>query len=518
MSERIRQAIGRFSPYETILLLSVAAGFAYSLHALSALWSAPILEAHSFRQTQTALTVYWMLQGGPLLAYETPVVGAPWTIPFEFPLYQWSVLAVTRLGVPLDSAGRLVSWLYFAASVPLAGYLLRRLGLPRDLILVAVALWLFSPIYAFWSRAFLIESCAVFFSLVFLAGLVGHLDALKRGAIRSALLGGAIMVLGGLLAALVKITTFFGFALAGGAIVLHAMVLTWRCAGPRSAILKAMAPAFAVLIALAVTWKWVVFSDALKIQNPIGATLTSSALRDWNFGVAQLADPDFWLRVVVWRSGLDTMGTPVGVVVPLAGLAIPRARTIAAAGLALYVAPFLVFTNLHSVHNYYPYANALFLLLAGAATVWGVSQLGGIRPPIAKALSLLVLTWLLVGQAVALPTRIPPTAMKWQAQTLVAAQEAARLTTPDEAIFVFGFDWSSAIAYYAQRRAITVPQSAASAVLSTDPTRPQTWTGGRPLGGVVDCREESDPRFDAWIARLTAGRAIHQLRGCRFYF
>ena len=37
----------------------------------------PILEAHSFRQTQTALTAYWINREGWQLAYQTPVAGYP---------------------------------------------------------------------------------------------------------------------------------------------------------------------------------------------------------------------------------------------------------------------------------------------------------------------------------------------------------------------------------------------------------------------------------------------------------
>ena len=36
--------------------------------------------------------------GNPFrLAYETPVLGKPWSIPMEFPLYQWTVVVVSDL-------------------------------------------------------------------------------------------------------------------------------------------------------------------------------------------------------------------------------------------------------------------------------------------------------------------------------------------------------------------------------------------------------------------------------------
>ena len=49
-------------------------------------WHGTIRDLHAFRQTQTAITVTYLLKVGPWLAYQTPVLGPPWAIPFEFPL------------------------------------------------------------------------------------------------------------------------------------------------------------------------------------------------------------------------------------------------------------------------------------------------------------------------------------------------------------------------------------------------------------------------------------------------
>lgn len=60
-------------------------------------WNLPILDAHAFRQTQTALTSYWFVQEGFKLDYITPVLGPPWEIPLEFPLYQWIAAALHQV-------------------------------------------------------------------------------------------------------------------------------------------------------------------------------------------------------------------------------------------------------------------------------------------------------------------------------------------------------------------------------------------------------------------------------------
>ena len=74
-----------------IFLIIFIISYIYSLWSLSIGWTNPILDQHGFRQTQTAISTYYLLQGSPWLAYETTVLGFPWSIPMEFPLYQWLV-------------------------------------------------------------------------------------------------------------------------------------------------------------------------------------------------------------------------------------------------------------------------------------------------------------------------------------------------------------------------------------------------------------------------------------------
>jgi hypothetical protein len=50
---------------------------------------APIMEKQGFRQTQTVITVRSILKDGySFLHAKTPVLGPPWVVPFEFPIYQ----------------------------------------------------------------------------------------------------------------------------------------------------------------------------------------------------------------------------------------------------------------------------------------------------------------------------------------------------------------------------------------------------------------------------------------------
>lgn len=60
-------------------------------------WNSSLIGPHDFRQTQTAISVFYLLKGGPWINYITPVLGPDWSIPYEFPL-----VSMDRSRVGLD--------------------------------------------------------------------------------------------------------------------------------------------------------------------------------------------------------------------------------------------------------------------------------------------------------------------------------------------------------------------------------------------------------------------------------
>ena len=127
-----------------------------------------------FRQTQTAISSYFIqAENNFSLAYPTPVLGKPWSIPMEFPLYQWSTVWLSNAtGWSLAVSARVLSALSVYATLPALGLLLGQLGVQRGRRLVVLAVVLSSPLYIFYSRAFLIEAMALAFSVWFLAAFV----------------------------------------------------------------------------------------------------------------------------------------------------------------------------------------------------------------------------------------------------------------------------------------------------------------------------------------------------------
>ena len=111
--------------------------------------------------------------------------------------------------MPLDSTGRLVSYLFLVLTIIPVRMLARAWKLDGSYVRVFAILLLASPIYLFWGTAFLIETFVVFFCFWFLA----EVELATRSSHWTPL---ALSIFCGAVGALGKITTFVPFALLAG--------------------------------------------------------------------------------------------------------------------------------------------------------------------------------------------------------------------------------------------------------------------------------------------------------------
>lgn len=406
-------------------------------------WHNRLLDTHPFRQTQTALSTYWMKREGVRLDYSTPVMGAPWALPMEFPIYEAAVVGTMRLtGLPLESAGRTVSVGCFILTLPALFLLLRRLGLPDTQNWLFLTLVVTCPVYIFYTRTFLIESTALFFSGWFL--LLFQMS-LSRG--RPWVLTGAAGA--GIAAGLAKVTTFAVFLVPAALLLLFAL----RASVVRRAQLLLRATVAALPGFLAATW-WVFYSDAIKRQNDLAVMMTSENQSDWNYGPLALRfQTAFWrqLGIQVERAVL-----PAGSLLVAGVLALLFLRGRMRIALALLVAALagpLVFANLYQVHDYYFFSSGIFLLALVAlplkamferASISGVGRWGAVLAVIALQLHGYFSTYY-AAQAAPVPN--PPEIIRG----------LQHVTAPDDVIMGLGVNWNSVFPYYAERRGLMVP-------------------------------------------------------------
>ena len=146
--------------YKALFLLSLVV-----MIAVNVMYSKlPILESHGWRQTQTAITAYYFQKDGFKLNYETPVRGEPWSMPLEFPIYQYLTALIPKyVGMELVQAGRLVNLIFsFLICIPLY-FGLKKLNISETARYITLILYLSSPVYLFWAGTFKVEGAALFF-------------------------------------------------------------------------------------------------------------------------------------------------------------------------------------------------------------------------------------------------------------------------------------------------------------------------------------------------------------------
>ncbi len=507
-------AVEREHRGDIFLLLMASAAVVLGASVLALRWNAPLIGMHSFRQTQTAITSYWILKGSSWLAYETPVMGAPWPIPFEFPFYQLLVAAVVKLtGLALDPAGRLVSYFFVVLTIWPVRMMARSYGLrDRDVLIFAI-LFLASPIYLYWGTTFLIETMVVFFCFAFLAAVKRVARSRTRTAILCAVTCGAIAALG-------KITTFAPFYCLAGLILLYSCVNKLR---ERQDVLPAILAALAVMAPPPLLfWIWNRFADAQKLKNPIGKLMVSGSrlMHDWNFGTwAQLFSKRMMLTLI--RASTDTLG--IGAIVIIGTLALlgryhrifdKRLVTLVAAAIFGFLSPYFIFTNLHIVHNYYDSANAIFLI-AAASLIIGALFSNGYRVSAAAILTLTVASQLLWFHMY-----FWKDLNRYDDYQLAIARSIQSNTSKDSVIAIYGPDWSSVIPYYSQRRAIMESTIAPMSDVLARTRNVLSRQGGYPVEAVVRCPSamDRDPEFALIFSSSVAALRKYHIGICDVYF
>lgn len=400
-------------------------------------WSLPLTDSHSSRQAQTAITAKMLHEDGlsPLTPFNG--LGAPWSVPMEFPTYQLTTALVSHLtGGDIVSAGRFVSLLFALSALPALWLLLGRAQLGRTERSFVLALLLASPLYAHYSRALLIETAATALALWW---FVAFVESLHRPSLERRWLFAAVLL--GVIAALTKVTTFAVF-LAPAVLI---MIALWR---RRNHTIIYRAGLMTAPALIAAVW-WTHSSDALKAVHPYADFLTSAALSEWNWGtLAQRLDPAWWTRLSyhfqlitpAWALLLVLAGVIWGTKILRFGILL--------ALITFFLGP-LAFANLYYVHDYYYMAVAPAVIIAiglGLAALW---QRFGDRPG-PRVLITLAVAGLLAAQVQAYRDGLGRGQMRNRPVPAFASL-LHDLTTPEDNIILFGREWDPLVTYYADR-------------------------------------------------------------------
>jgi hypothetical protein len=238
---------------------------------------------------------------------------------------------------------------------------------------------------------------------------------------------------------------------------------------------------------------WVKYTDMVKMGNPIGAMLTSESLSSWNFGVlGQRFSVDFWRDVVYGRVIKGTSFYFLGVFLVLYFCIFAKdfnLKRIIYSGLALFIFPFLIFSKLHAVHDYYQFANGVYWIVAFSVVL--VSMLDKYCNE--RKLFYVFTIIALVGSNLFAYNRIygdnkNGKLNSWADRTLKLASYIKQNTKSDDRLIIYGFDWSSELAFYSQRRSLTLPWG----IWDFDAiSNPQKFLKAKPPSLIVNCPNEN---------------------------
>jgi hypothetical protein len=446
----------------------------------------PLLEIFPLRQTQTGITAYWMIHGGLKLAYETPTMGYPWSVPYEFPLYQSLVALISwAANFPLDNTGRLLSFCFLIACAWPAFAVSRRLNLPPQTAWIFCALFWSSSLYMFYSRTFLMETTALFFTL---AAVPYALDLRNLRVQKSAIF---LFIFFATLGLLQKVTTAAPVMMVMGFTVLGTQART------SSVTLRSILRLVLIFsVPFLVEILWVRYTDDVKSRNAYGSELTSASMHEWVFGtLVQRMNPNL-LKAIFWNRLIcrDTMG-PLGLL-PLAGALIGaerRVRIILFANLALFLLPVLIFINLQWRHDYYQTECAVFLIsaISIAISAW-LPKFG--FPLLVPSITILFVIFNFFIFYHTYSRYLSKSLNSANTDVLAISDVVRRYTPSDSAIAVYGLDLTSSIPYYAQRKALVAAKDEYKESRKTQYKsylsawrEPERYLGGLRLGAIVFC-------------------------------
>ena len=339
----------------------------------------PLIDKHSFRQTQTALTVLFnpnLITN--FLNYKTPVLGFPWQIPFEFPLFQIFVSSISKvLPINISILGRLTSIILgISCLIPIRKILnifnINSLGIKAFFIL-----YFSSSIYLYWNRAFLIESTALFFSLWSVYLYLKILNKIRNCGLSKGLIIQTFLLFATLtLSMLVKITTAFPILIIFFIDILRIFFYNIYFSKQYKYISAISIFCIICLASSLIYYFWNDYTNSIKLENYFSSFLLGSNIKNFVFGnIFQRFSISLWGKVVIFRCFYILGVIPILFltykIFPITNL---KLKVFLIYNFFLFLFPLIFFTNLHNVHEYYQYANEIYLIIF-LSTIFSESQI-----------------------------------------------------------------------------------------------------------------------------------------------
>jgi hypothetical protein len=459
--------------------------FAYATNFAISTSSQLPLDLHAFRQSQTALSAYWLDKSPNVFSYYTPIIGSPWSIPFEFPTYQIIVNFISSFfGLPLIQTGRILSFIFLCLVILPVRIIVTSLGLDKRVTLIVSMLTLTSSIYLYWSRAFLIETLALLLTIVYIAFMCKYFKVKSYST-------WFLTIVFGILAGITKSTTATsGFIVA--LIILFISGLQY-VKHKKSTLLDLVFSSLLLIIPVFFSLIWVRFTDQTKSLNVNGQSLTSDALSRWNFGtLSQRFSSSFWYDLILQRTILGSLGAGLGLILVIYYYFSFYSKQkvtdfyVTSISIFLFFSSLVLFSNLHIVHWYYQSGSQIYLFFALAIILTGEFHFKDRNLNQFNSIFLIII---LVLNLSVFMVKFEKTAyVKFSSSNSLIIKVADYIkinTRPDENVLVYGLDWSSELAFASERKSATLTPWMEG--YDESYRNPASAFGGENPGAIVDC-------------------------------
>ena len=454
--------------------------------------SQPIIDRHVFRQAQTAISVKYLFEDGvSVFNYQTPVLGKPWSIPFEFPTYQVIVKIISSMtGWNLVQVGRLTNSVLTLLSVITCLLILWAIRVKEIYIIMFSALVATSSIYLYWGRSFLIEMTALLFTALaalFYLNLRFELRSSFKVVFGKNIIVGlfkfllfTIFLALGMLTKATTTLPLIGFVAIDQIYIAIVLMRTEKhlLVAVRSGLIFASISFFAT----ALTRLWIRHADALKELNANAEFILSKNLTLWNFGsLSDRLELSRWLDVFTGEQELNIrLIIPISIFALFLGsnalilinrsIVAQKSAYIANFGYFMYICGPLVFFNLYYVHEYYSSANLLFgyLSLVASSNVIDCcvkERLGGNQ---FRIFSVILVTFVCVMQLNWFNEHYKRSSFKKTNDALVISEYVKSNSLPGDRLITVGEDWSSQLFFLSGRKGLAIRSMSPQSIQSSE--------------------------------------------------
>lgn len=408
-------------------------------------------EGDSFRFAQTTMVVREFINNGIDLRTPLLVFGSNSFVPFEFPLFQAVASIIAKLlGLEPLVATRFTALLFFQGTCVVT-YALSKKWFGKEVALIAILLFEFTPFGLRFAHSPLIEFAATFYFLLSLYLFELFLNYSKTKIKFIIAIAAAISLSAGFLT---KVTT--GIALLPIFLILVLKIFTKDFSKIKK-LTSFLLLIVSTLGSLSLVVLWNSFADTVKTQNPFTAHLISTTpqMVNWNFGTLQdRIDPKSWVLIYFQYLGPITSGLLVLTLLTYFAISYFEKELIYPLIFVPFFGP-LLFINLYRSHQYYVSALYPVLIILLSSGVYAVSKKFGKNQGFASYLLVLILITSSISTKVGLNymsdlfnhSDIPP-----------LVHEIRQTVPSGNHVLYLGCDWNPEIPYYAETLNLMIPE------------------------------------------------------------